>query len=506
MAKCVRPEPYWSRRIWRESLLHIRQAYLTGELCRHRVTAPLHDTPLADDEGKETLRSGQTCTEVIVTNETGTALMPDEARIVHKVRMRIIPFVFLLYIISFLDRINIGFAALTMNKELAITAKQYGLVAGIFFFGYFLFEIPSNLLLHKLGARIWIARILITWGILATLTGLVNSVQQLYAVRFLLGLAEAGYFPGIALYLTYWFRQRDQAQAIALFLAGIPVTSILGAPVSTFILDHVHWLSVSSWRWLLILEGIPAVVAGVLTYFLLPSRPAEAKFLSREEKDWIEAGLASEEREKLASHKISAVQALMNRRIWHLGLIGFTLNTAMYGMNFWMPQLVKSLSSGISNSLIGLLVMIPHLVGLPVMVLVSRSSDRRRERRFHAAIPAIVAGIALASLGATHSIFATVALLSFAALGIYSVYGPFYSLPGDFLTGFAAASGIALVSSLANLGGFVGPYAIGWISQETGSLYGGLAVAGVSLFTSATLMLFLPRRLRGTAGESGRGG
>jgi sugar phosphate permease len=434
---------------------------------------------------------------VIVANEIGAAVLPDEARTIRKLRMRIIPFVFVLYVISFLDRINISFAALTMNKELAISSKQYGLVAGIFFVGYFLFEIPSNLLLHKLGARIWIARILITWGIFAMLTGLVHSVHQLYVVRFLLGLAEAGYFPGIALYLTYWFRQREQAQAIALLLAGIPVTSILGAPVSGFILDHVHWLSISSWRWLLILEGIPAVVGGVLTYFLLPSRPAEAKFLSKEEKNWIEAELASEEREKLASHKISAMQALLNRRIWHLGFIGFTLNTGMYTMNFWMPKLVKSLSSGYSNTWIGLLVMIPHLVGLPVMVLVSRSSDRKRERRFHAAIPAVAAGIALASLGATHSIYPTILLLSFAALGIYSVYGPFYSLPGDFLTGFAAASGIALVSSLANLGGFAGPYATGWIG-----LYGGLAVAGVSLFASATLMLLLPRRLRGNASES----
>jgi sugar phosphate permease len=430
-----------------------------------------------------------------------TASTPGETKTIQKMRVRIIPFVFLLYIISFLDRINISFAALTMNKELVITSKQFGWVAGIFFFGYFLFEIPSNLLLHRLGARIWIARILITWGILAALTGLVQSVHQLYAVRFLLGLAEAGYFPGIALYLTYWFRQRDQAQAIALFLAGIPVTSILGAPVSGFILDHVHWLNIGSWRWLLILEGIPAVIAGVLTYFLLPNRPAEAKFLSKEEKDWIETELEREHREKLATHKISAAQALMNRRIWHLGLIGFTLNTGMYSMNFWMPQLVKALSSGISNSLIGLLVMIPHLVGLPVMVLVSRSSDRKRERRLHAAIPAIVAGIALASLGATHAIYPTIVLLSFAALGIYSVYGPFYSLPGDFLTGFAAASGIALVSSLANLGGFAGPYATGWISQKTGSLYGGLAVAGVSLFASATLMLLLPRRLRGNPAE-----
>src|SRR5260221_53232 len=236
-----------------------------------------------------------------------------ETKTIQKVRLRILPFVFLLYVVSYLDRINIGFAALTMNKELGITSQQFGLLAGIFFFGYFLFEIPSNLLMHKIGARIWIARILLTWGILATLTGFVQSVHQLYVVRFLLGLAEAGYFPGIALYLTYWFRQRDQAQAIALFLAGIPVSSILGAPISGFILEHVHWLSISSWRWLLILEGIPAVVGGVVTYFLLPNRPAEAKFLDQEEKDLITGELAREEREKLASHRISAVQAVMNK-------------------------------------------------------------------------------------------------------------------------------------------------------------------------------------------------
>jgi MFS transporter, ACS family, tartrate transporter len=351
------------------------------------------------------------------------------------------------------------------------------------------------LLLHKIGARIWIARILISWGIVAMLTGFVQSVSQLYIARFLLGLAEAGYFPGIVLYLTYWFRQREQAQAIALFLTGLPVTSILGAPMSGLILDHVHWLGISSWRWLLVLEGIPAVVCGFLTYFLLPSRPAEAKFLTGDEKDWISKELESEERQKARMHQISALRALANGRVWHLASIGFTLNIAMYSISFWMPQMVRSLSSLYSNTTVGFLVMVPYLVGLLAMVVVSRSSDRKLERRYHAAIPALIAGIALLSLGASSgSTFSTIALLSCAALGIYSVYGPFYSLPSEFLTGFAAASGIALISSVANLGGFAGPYAIGMISQRTGSLYGGLALCGVSLFVCATLALLFPKR------------
>lgn len=221
------------------------------------------------------------------------ALIPTGTKTIRKIQIRILPFLFILYVISYLDRINIGFAALTMNKELAITSQQFGLLVGIFFFGYFLFEIPSNLMLHKVGARVWIARILISWGIVAMLSGFSRNVSQLYVARFLLGLAEAGYFPGIVLYLTYWFRQREQALAIALFLTGLPITSILGAPVSGLILDHVHWLGVSSWRWLLVLEGIPAVACGVLTYFLLPGRPAEAEFLTPDEKRWITAGTGS---------------------------------------------------------------------------------------------------------------------------------------------------------------------------------------------------------------------
>src|SRR5260221_7982659 len=227
-----------------------------------------------------------------------------------KLRFRILPYLFLLYVISYLDRINIGFAALTMNKELAITSQQFGLLVGIFFFGYFLFEIPSNLMLHKIGARVWIARILISWGIVAMLTGLTRNVSQLYVARFMLGLAEAGYFPGIVLYLTYWFRQREQAQAIALFLTGLPITSIVGAPLSGLILDHAHWLGVSSWRWLLILEGLPAIVCGLVTLFVLPSRPADAKFLTPDEKEWLRTDLEREEKQRQATQPISAIRAL----------------------------------------------------------------------------------------------------------------------------------------------------------------------------------------------------
>lgn len=419
-----------------------------------------------------------------------------ETRTIRKVQIRILPFVFLLYVIAFLDRINIGFAALTMNKELAVTSQQFGFLAGVFFFGYSLFEIPSNLALHKIGARIWIARILITWGAVAMLTGLVRSVPQLYVARFLLGVAEAGFFPGIILYLTYWFRQREQAQSIALFMTALPVTSVLGAPVSGFILDHVRWLGVSSWRWLLILEGIPAVACGALTYFLLPSRPTEARFLTAEDKDWIEAELAREGEHKRTRHSISAIQALADGRVWHLACIGFSLAVGLNSMSFWMPQVVKSLSGQYSNTVVGLLVTIPQLVGLGAMILVSRSSDQNLERKYHAAIPGILAGIAFVSLGATRSPFISILLLSLVAVGIYSFYAPFFSLPSEFLTGFSAASGIALINSVANLGGFAGPYAIGLISQRTGSLYGGLAFAGVSMFASAILMLLLRKERR----------
>ena len=431
---------------------------------------------------------------------------PMEAALVRKLKIRLLPFLFVLFVLAFIDRINLGFAALTMNQELAITTQQFGFAAGIFFWGYFLFEIPSNLILHKIGARVWIARILITWGAIATLTGFVHSVHQLYVARFALGIAESGYFPGIVLYLGYWFRQREKAQAIALILIGIPVASILGGPISGFILDHARWLGLSSWRWLLILEGVPAATLAFLVPFLLPSKPGEAKFLTADEKAWIAEKLEREDRLKLAAKKqsISVARTLLNPRVWHVACIGFCHGFASYTFSFWLPQVMKSLFGGRSNTLVGIAVMIPSLLALVAMVVASRHSDRTLERRYHLATLSVLAGIAFLLLGVPRSPLFSVVLFSAVAVGNYSFLPIFFSLPGEFLAGSSAAAGIALVTSVTNLGGFAGPFTVGLIRQRTGSFYPGLICAGFFFLVSASLAFVLPKRLS-PAGERGAG-
>jgi ACS family tartrate transporter-like MFS transporter len=437
-----------------------------------------------------------------VANGGDMVANPMEAALVRKLKIRLLPFLFVLFVLAFIDRINLGFAALTMNQELAITTQQFGFAAGIFFWGYFLFEIPSNLILHKIGARVWIARILITWGAIATLTGFVHSVHQLYVARFALGIAESGYFPGIVLYLGYWFRQREKAQAIALILIGIPVASILGGPISGFILDHARWLGLSSWRWLLILEGVPAATLAFLVPFLLPSKPGEAKFLTADEKAWIAEKLEREDRLKLAAKKqsISVARTLLNPRVWHVACIGFCHGFASYTFSFWLPQVMKSLFGGRSNTLVGIAVMIPSLLALVAMVVASRHSDRTLERRYHLAILSVLAGIAFLLLGVPRSPLFSVVLFSAVAVGNYSFLPIFFSLPGEFLTGSSAAAGIALVTSVTNLGGFAGPFTVGLIRQRTGSFYPGLICAGIFFLVSASLAFVLPKRLS-PAGE-----
>ena len=415
-----------------------------------------------------------------------------ESKTIQKLQIRLIPYLFLLYVVAMIDRVNIGFAGLTMSKDLGLTSQQFSVAAGIFFIGYFFFEVPSNLILHRVGARVWIARILLSWGLVASLTGLVESVHQLYAARVVLGFAEAGYYPGIVLYLTYWFPRREQARVLALFLTGFAVNNVLGAPISGFILQHVHWLGVASWRWLFVLEGLPAIALGFFTYLVLPNRPSEAKFLKVEERDWLQAELGREEAQKPPGRH-SALQGITNSRVWHLALTYFGMMIGSYTLSFYAPKIVESLSSEYSYSLVGYLVMIPYLVALVGMILVGRSSDRRMERRYHAAACLLVGGIGFLSLGRIHSPFVTITLLSLLAIGYCSSLSPFWAMPSEFLTGFSAASGIAFINSVGNLGGFFGPSMVGFISQKTGTLHGGLAFAGVSLLVAATLVLLLPK-------------
>lgn len=412
-----------------------------------------------------------------------------EHKTIRKLQIRLMPYLFLLYVVAMVDRVNIGFAQLTMNKDLGLGSQQYGIAAGIFFIGYFLFEVPSNLTLHKVGARIWIARILLSWGLVASLTGLVRNIHQLYAARVLLGFAEAGYYPGIVLYLTYWFRQREQARVLSFFLTGFAVNSVVGAPISGFILTHVHWLGLGSWRWLFILEGLPAIALGFLTYRVLPNRPSEARFLTAEEKRWLQKELEREEQGKSAQH--SAVAGMTHFRVWHLAAIYFGMMIGSYTLSFYAPKLVESLSREYSYSLVGYLVMIPYLAALVAMIFVGRSSDRRLERRYHAAISLLVGAAGFLSLTALHSPFVTIVLLSLLAIGYCSSLSPFWAMPSEFLTGFSAASGIAVINSVGNLGGFFGPSIVGFITQKTGALYGGLAFAGVSMLVAAALVLLL---------------
>ncbi|QBR03025.1 MFS transporter [Paraburkholderia pallida] len=415
----------------------------------------------------------------------------DERALVRKIAWRIIPFVFILYVISYIDRANIGYAALQMNHELALTSEAFGFASGIFFIGYFLFEVPSNVMLNKYGARVWIARILVTWGVVSVASAFVHNATQLYVLRFLLGVAEAGFFPGIIVYLTYWFRAKELATTVALFTSAIPVSYIIGAPLSTWVMDTVHWLHWSGWRWMLVLEGVPALIGGVLCFAWLTDKPADAKWLKPEEREWLLNELANDRKSRPGAKHFGSLKAMTNPKVLYLSFIYFVYQCGSLGVGYWMPQIIKGFSKTLSHTQVGLIAMVPYFFATIVMVLWSRSSDRRNERRLHSAIPLGVAALALLGAGLTTNPYVSIAMISLSLAGLYAFKSPFWALPTLFLTRSSAAVSIAVINSVGNLGGFVGPFAIGYIKGSGQSATPGLLFLAALLVASFLMTLFI---------------
>jgi ACS family tartrate transporter-like MFS transporter len=416
------------------------------------------------------------------------------ARTRRRTMRRLLPFLVLLYLIAYLDRVNVSYAALTMTEDLGFSPAVYGFGAGIFFVGYTLLEIPGTLLVERWSARLWIARIMISWGIVAVLTGFIQSATQFYWIRFLLGVMEAGFFPGIIVYLSHWFPERDRAKAVAIFMTAVPLASILGAPVSGVLLGR-SWLGLQGWRWIFILEGLPAVLAGVAVLFLLTDWPRQARWLQPAERDWLTTELERERRARgEVPHGISdALRSLRDPRVLVLAFVYFFAITGMYGFGLWLPTMVKSLS-GLPDLLVTLLAALPYVVAFPALALSSLSSDRTGERHWHAAVPLLVASVGL-FLSAVLSDDATLSIAAFclAAAGIYGFFGGFWALPTTYLTGASAAAAVGMINSLGNLGGFAGPYVVGWIDSATGSFLGGMMYLAASTLAGAVLVLWLKR-------------
>ncbi|MFA5222218.1 MAG: MFS transporter [Methanoregula sp.] len=409
-------------------------------------------------------------------------------RTVKKVSLRLLPFLFILYVIAYLDRVNFGFAALEMNSALGLSGEVFGFLSGIFFIGYLIFEVPSNMMLQRIGARVWITRILISWGIVVIVTAFATDALQLAGLRFILGVAEAGFFPGIILYITCWFRQQDLARAVALFMTALTVSTIIGAPVSTWILDNIHWFGMPGWRWLFIIEGLPAVILGIVTWWYLTDRPEDAGWLEPDEKTWLVQALANDRAAHTTQNRSSRFLTIIaDRRIWHLAAIYCMLTIGLYGLGFWMPQIIRSLNQSYSNFEIGMVMMIPYSCACVAMILWSRHSDTTGERRWHVAVPPLFGGLALAGAGISPDPLVAFLLIIIATIGIFCCFGPFWTLPALFLSGAAAAIGIALVNSIGNVGGFVGPSLMGVLAQTTGGMHAGLVVVGGCLVACGIL-------------------
>ena len=390
-----------------------------------------------------------------------------ETSTIRTISWRLIPFLVLAYFFSYLDRVNLSFAALTMNADLKFSPLVFAWGAGIFFIGYFIFEVPSNLALEKFGASRWIARIMVTWGIISALMATVSGEMSFYILRFLLGVAEAGFFPGIILYLTYWYPAEYRARFLAAFAIAVPVSTVIGAPISGLLLGLDGMMGLRGWQWLFIIEGIPSVLLGIVTWFYLTDRPEKADWLTTEQKAWLAAKLQAEVATKQAAQHLTLGQALSSPKVITLSLIYFGFVGALYGMQFWLPQIVKAF--GLTNAQTGFVTAIPYLFGTIAMILWARHSDATRERVAHVGGPLLLTAAALAASSYITDPTITMIVLTVAAIGVFCTFAVFWTLPTAWLSGTAAAGGIALINSIGNLAGFGGPYLIGWAKDATGN-------------------------------------
>ena len=413
-----------------------------------------------------------------------------------KIYLRLLPFAVLAYVLAYVDRINISFAALTMRGDLDMSASAFGFAAGMFFWGYFIFEVPSNLILERVGARVWIARIMISWGITAGLTAMVVGTTSFVAVRFLLGVCEAGFFPGLLLYFTYWFPSHHHARIVSGFMIGLPIAVALGAPVSTALLSLDGLLGLKGWQVMYLAEALPTVALGIATLFLLTDRPEQAKFLTSEQRDWLAAELAAERKAKEAVRTFTLWQSLRDAKVLLLAVNYFGIVTASLGMLIFIPQIIQSLGR-FDTMTIGWLTVIPYLCGAIAMLGWGRASDRLNERRWHLLVACILAAGGLILAGMTMGTWWALVGMSIAAMGFYGSKGPFFAMPPMFLSGTGLAAGIAWINSLGNLGGFFGPWYVGVMKDLTGSFSGGLyglALTGlISAFVCA-FFLHIPNR------------
>ncbi|MEQ1158257.1 MFS transporter [Acinetobacter johnsonii] len=427
--------------------------------------------------------------------------MDIEKRTLRKITWRIVPFIMILYLIAYIDRVNIGFAAITMKEDLGFTASILGFGAGIFFLGYFLFEVPSNIILHKVGARIWIARVMVTWGIIAGGMAFVESSTSFYVMRFLLGVAEAGFFPGIILYLSYWFPARNRAGVIALFMAAAPIATAIGSPISAALLEMHGIMGLAGWQWMFLIEAIPAVILGVVVFFYMTDRPEKAAWLKPDEREWLVKTMQAEDANKGDQQHHSILRGLANPRVLALALIYFGTSAGLYTLGIWAPQIIKEL--GVSSMTVGLLNAIPPIISVVAMILWSRHSDKTNERTWHVALACLTAAVGLAIAASTGSMFGLIAALTIVNVGISCSKPPLWSMPTMFLSGAAAATGIATINSIGNLGGFAGPAMIGWVKDQTGSFAGGLYfVAGLLILsTILTLVLSFTQKNKANSAE-----